>query len=611
MAVKIVYQDVAVGAADDASVTATQKESISDVSLIPYGGDTGAYATLEPSLWVLDGSVDIYDDEDVAYVSSVLSNEDGLFGDTNLYDSSTRVDGYYISNGGVPTTDATSSYSAAIPIEYGKTYTFSGISGKTGTNNKRCKWYTNDDAPSASNVISSPSAVSVSGIGVPYQITFTVTDNRAKFVRLSFNTADTDVAFVEGDSPPSIYSPTITIAFDDTYTSLGIFVSQFGDAYCNDLNIKWYNGSTQLASEDFAPDKLDYFCENTVENYDKVVITFNAMTHPYRRLRVNQILFGIIRTFEQDELRSGTANIIQQIDHTGREVAYNTLDWTLSSKDDVDFVFQQRQRMEAYDGQTLMGVFYVDDSDRVALRQYKISCKDAVGVLGDDPFPDAYYSNKNAYALAQEICGEFAVEMDAALQSKTVTGIIYQQTRRGALQQLCFAINAIADTSGTDKVKIFALDDSDPVILDETRLRPSGSVSKSSAVTAVTVTAHSYSTSGSGQGIKIGNRTYYDTTSSQTIVNPDVGDGEKPNVVEVSDCTLVSPTNLAEVAQHLYNGVVKRQTHNVSFRLHGELVGRYVQTITPWATDFTGFYIKGNIRLSSFALTQAEVIGDD
>ena len=486
MSVRIIYQDVAVGAAEDASITATQKDSISDVSLLPFGGDKGKYATFEPNYWLLDGSVDIYDGQPVAYVSSNVSNQ------------------------------------------------------------------------STCNL-----------------------------------------------SP----NPTVTVNFDNLYTSLGIFISQIDDGFCDSVNIKWYNGSTLLEDVDFAPDKADYFCQKTVQDYNKVVIAFKHMTLPKRRLRISQIMFGLVRVFERDEIRSGAANVIQQIDHTSRELAVNTLDWTLSSKENVEFIFQQKQPMTAYDGQTLIGAFYIDSADRLAVNHYSISCKDAIGLLDDDVFPDAVYNNKNAYDLAVEICDTFTVDMQADLKTKTVTGILQGQTRRTALQQLCFAIGAIADTSGTEKIRIFTLDDTDIVSLDENRLRPSGSITKDGAVTAVTVTAHSYSTSGSGPSVIINGTTYYDTQTSRTIINTDVSDTEKANVVEVSDCTLISPSNLNEITQHLFDEVTRREHHNVSFRLDGELVGQYVETITPWETAFEGHYIRGNIKLSGFALTEAEIIG--
>ena len=486
MSVKIVYQDMAVGAAEDAAVSATYAEAKSNVNLLPFGGDKGLYATLEPSLWTLDGTIDIYNNQGVSYVTSVVSTAIGSF-----------------------------------PL-----------------------------------------------------------------------------------------APEITITFDNTYTSLGIFISQVGRAYCDKLKIRWYNGSTLLADETFRPTSLDYFCEKTVENYNKVIISLLGMTNAFRRARIDKILFGIVREFGRDELRAGSANLIQQIDNTGRDLPYNTLDWTLSSKKDVEYIFQQKQLMTAYDGDTLLGAFYIDDSNRLALRHYSISCKDAIGVLDDDAFPDAVYTNKNALQLAQEICGSFAVDMQSNLQSKTVTGILLGQTRRQALQQLCFAINAVADTSGSEAIRIFTLDNNNAATLDEHRIRPNGSIEKSSAVTAVTVTAHSYSTSGSGESVIINGTTYYDTQTTHTIVNAEVSASEKANIVEVSDATLVSPSNLIEVTQHLFNEVVKRNKHKFAFRLNGELVGRYLETLTPWEAPFEGFYIRGNIKLSGFALSDAEVIGE-
>lgn len=487
MSVKIIYEDLAPGAADDATVTATKKDAVSDVSLLPFGsGNSADYATLEDNYWTLDGTVDILDDEDISFWSSTLSNASCEFTSSNR--------------------------------------------------------------------------------------------------------------------------PVITISFSSRITSLGITLSFRGDSIANSLSIKWYDNATLLDTKSFAPDSAEYFCENSVQNYDKVEITFLGTTLPYRRVRLDSILFGIIRTFEQSELRSGSAKVVQQIDNTSRELPTNTLDFKLSSRENVEFIFQTKQQIAAYDGNTLVGVFYIDDSSRQAENIYDIQCVDAIGVLENDPFPDAYYSSVNALTLAQAICGDFTVDMQVSLQSKTLSGILYGQNRRTALQQLCFALGAVADTSGTDKIKIFALGSDTPVELDENRLRPGGSVSKQPIVTAVTVTAHSYSTSGSGQGIKINGVTYYDTTTTYTITNTDAPASEKPNVVEVSDCTLVSPSNLQEVTQKLFDEVTRRNTHKVKFRLNGEMPGEHVQTITPWNTDFVGHYVTGSITLSSFALTDAEVI---
>ena len=485
MSVRVVYQDIAPGSAEDATVSASGKAAISNISLLPFGsGNSDEYATLEPNAWTLDGSMEIYDDQDVSYWSSALSNSSGVF--------STQ--------------------------------------------------------------------------------------------------------------------PTITFTFSRSITSLGLYFIFRGDCWCSALTIDWYANNAVIDTQDYAPDGMEFFCENSVTNYDKVVITLKETSLPKRRVRLDQISFGIVRTFERDELRTGSAKVVQQIDNTSRGLPANTLDFKLSSQENVEYIFQTRQQMAAYDGTNLIGVFYVDDSNRQAENIYDITCVDAIGVLEYDAFPDTYFNNATALSIAEAICGEFLVDMQADLQTKRLTGILVGENRRTALQQLCFALGAVADTSGTDKIKIFTLSTPDPVELDEHRLRPGGSVNKAPVVTAVKVAAHSYSTSGSGSGIVINGVTYYDTVTFTTVLNPDATASDKANVIEVSDCTLVSPAIVSDVAQHLLDELMRRNTHRVRFRLDGEQPGEYVQTITPWSTDFLGHYISGSIVLSGFALTDAEVI---
>lgn len=176
-------------------------ERVSDNAVGYYEVNSGVFLEPEAGTPTFSG----YDASHLA-LSVVGTDEVISVSGKNLYNAATRVDGYYLSSGGVPTEADGSSYSAAIPIKYGQTITFSGISGKTGTNNKRIKWYTNDDEPSTSNVISSPDPIAVEGAGVPYSKTFSVWDNRAKFMRISINTADTNVMIEIGDTATD-YAP--------------------------------------------------------------------------------------------------------------------------------------------------------------------------------------------------------------------------------------------------------------------------------------------------------------------------------------------------------------------------------------------------------------------
>ena len=79
MSSKLIYRDVAVGADEDAVITATGASAASDTTLLPDGAGTPALITLEQNLWVLDGGYTLYDAQPVAFLSSALSGADGAF----------------------------------------------------------------------------------------------------------------------------------------------------------------------------------------------------------------------------------------------------------------------------------------------------------------------------------------------------------------------------------------------------------------------------------------------------------------------------------------------------------------------------------------------------
>lgn len=79
MAVKLIYKDVALGADDDAAVTATTSEDFSDVAKIPYGAETPAIATGEPNGWGLTHDYTVLDKQPVAFWSVERSGADCSF----------------------------------------------------------------------------------------------------------------------------------------------------------------------------------------------------------------------------------------------------------------------------------------------------------------------------------------------------------------------------------------------------------------------------------------------------------------------------------------------------------------------------------------------------
>lgn len=404
--------------------------------------------------------------------------------------------------------------------------------------------------------------------------------------------------------------PTITVDFDQQYTSLGIYLrfdTATGD-YCSALTIRWYQGSRLLAEKTFYPDGPEYFCENTVEAYSRVVIQLDKTHLPCCRARLSRIMFGIIRTFLLDELRS--VKVTEQVDLISAEAAVNALDFELDSKSDVEYMFQLRQPVYAYNGEVLVGVFYISDSSRKGENLYGLSCVDAIGVLDEDTVPAAVYEARPVRGLLEEVLdGKFRLELDPALEVETVTGYLPDCTRREALHQIAFALRAIVDTSGTDAVRVYRLPNDAPDELPPGRVYIGGSVDTSAVVTAVSVTAHSYSRTGSGNDtMEVGGVTWYHTTAVTTIKNPNVTASDKQNVKEIKDATLVNSGNVAAVARTAYDYYMRRNTQRVKIVMSDETPGSHVTAPTPWGSRVTGHISSMSITLSGIAAADCEVM---
>lgn len=489
MSVRIVYQDIAAGADEDAAIETESAASFSDPSLLPFGGSEAPLASLEPGSWLLDGSRELLDEQPVAFWSTEPSGPDGLF-----------------------------------------------------------------------------------------------------------------------ETPPEL-----TLSFDSRYTSPGLFLRfdpGTGD-YCTSVTIQWLRGETVLAEAGFAPDGVDFFCARVVEAYDRIILRFHATSLPYRYAKLTKIVFGLSRTFLRDELRN--VRITAEASVISSEIAVNTLDFTLDSKTDVEYMFQLKQPVSAYDGDRLIGVFYIDSSTHRASGLYDISCIDAIGVLDEDTVPAAIYNGYPAGQLLEEIVGgHFELKLDTALALSPISGYLPSCTRRQALQQVVFALRAVADTSGTQAIRIYRDRENTPGKFPLNRVYTGGTVETAAIVTAVRVTSHSYSLTGSGNDtVEVDGKTWYHTASVTEINNPKVVATDKQNVVEVSGATLVTPDNVAQVAQHVYTYQMKRERQKVRIVMAGELPGDRVSVPTPWGTIISGYITRMDIVLSGVAAADCEIVGTE
>jgi len=489
MSVRIVYQDIAAGADEDAAVSTQDAASFSDVSLLPFGAEHTPIAALAPGSWLLDGSREILNSQPIEFWSAAMSGPDARFEDP----------------------------------------------------------------------------------------------------------------------------PEIIIEFDERYTSPGIFLT-FDPAsgeYCPSVTIQWFQGVSKLYEGSYHPNSAEYFCAHTAAAYDKVVIRLNATSIPFRRAKLSKIAFGVSRTFYRAELRN--VRVRQEVSIISSEVAVNTLDFTLDSKADVEYMFQLKQPVSAFDGDILIGVFYISSSKQRGKGLFDVSCKDAVGVLDEDPYPARMCVSIPARELLEDILGgHFGLELDAALSAVPVTGYIPDGSRRQALQQVVFALGAMVDTSGSEAIRVYKDREASPKKIPLGRIYTGGTVDKSSIVTAVRVLTHSYRAGGEGNDtVEVGSVVYNHSTDVTDIVNPNVTASDKQNVIEVKEATLVNPENGAAVAQHLYNYYTMRDTQKIRIVMDGERPGDHIASPTPWGTVMNGYIASMDIVLSGIAAADCEIVGTD
>lgn len=410
----------------------------------------------------------------------------------------------------------------------------------------------------------------------------------------------------------------LTLTFD-TYN--GIFATR--------LSIKWLRitdeSITTLAEQEFTPDNAFYFCRNQVENYNKVVITFYSLNMPKNRLKLRAIDYGYGTFFYGDELRN--VKLIQEIDPISTQISINTADFTLDSRSDMEYSFQQKQPLSVFFNGELKATTFVKTSKRQAKFLWQIQSEDYIGLMDSIPYYGGIYTNKNAVELLTDIfkVAKVPYSVDEVFANETITGYIPYTTCREALMQVTFAIQAVVDTSNSDVIKVFALEEDVKQTIPLNRIMQGQNFDDDETVTGVDVAVHSYkpiaetvdvydaNESGIGQNIFVkfseplhdlsitngsfatdddGNelkhtnyavinanagcvlrgQQYEHTTQTRRKNNPVVLASEIEKIVAIDNATLVSQYNIDNVLEKCYNWLIKTNTTNLKI-----VEGKHVQ----------------------------------
>jgi hypothetical protein len=401
------------------------------------------------------------------------------------------------------------------------------------------------------------------------------------------------------DENSSYQSPqVITIKLDDKFSSMGVQLrfKPETEEWASNLSIVWYQDDTELASENFVPDNSIYFCSTTVEAFNKVVITVNKTSKPFRRLRIDHILFGVNRLFYPNQLIS--ADIQQNLSPISDILPESSLSFELDDIDDIEFMFQQKQPVNVWYEKQILAAFYIKGSKRSSLSRYSLECENAIGILTDLPFsPVMYEVETDAKAVIKGLIGDqFVLDWDGSLVNKTIRGYLNVKTKREALQQICFAIGAVISTTKTQGIKVFKIGTQEAKIIEQGRIYEGNNVDKAAILTNLNIYSHLYTPvtdqKAGDDVIKIGEgvdaKYYLHTFTIKTKENPNISKNAKANVMEIKEATLVNSDNVAEIEERVYDYLMKVSTHNFKFVLETEELGDYVTAATPYEEEKSG-----------------------
>lgn len=490
MALKLVYEDIAVGADEAATVTASDKESFADLTAVPFGIDPPAIATAELNGWGLIHDYKVIDKQPFAYWSKSQSGADCVFA-----------------------------------------------------------------------------------------------------------------------NPPVI---TVDFSVQQTSTGLTFFFSDVSKDYCRKFSVVWYQDGEEKSSETYYPQEPSFVVENVVEAFDRLVITFEETSLPGKRVKLEKVMIGVQREIEGDELTA--AKFVHEVDLISDIVPINVFDADFKNDKRVDFIFQRTQPVEAYNGTDLIGVYYLEESERTGGNSYSISCMDAIGILDLSEYPGNIWIEDTPLTtiLNDVIGGLFSVDIAPAFAESTLRGYIPDCTRREALQYVAFALGAVVDTSGSSKIKLFPMPLGTGAEIPAQKTYIGGKVEVAAPVTEVTVTAYVFFDERPGENdesVNVNGVEYRYYTETKHAYNPDIVSTTLPRKIKFDKSYLVNLSNAQTLADNIMVYYMRRENYMFDHVLEGQKTGDRAAAYLPWEAEArNGNITKMTVKYSGIVKTETEML---
>lgn len=447
--------------------------------------------------------------------------------------------------------------------------------------------------------------------------------------------------------------PLITIDFEQRFSATGITLtfSPSTEQWCTDILVKWYREGELLAEISGRPGTAQWSGGGPVDSFDRITLELMATNQPGQLAKIQQIVVGKTIVFGREEIVS--AQLVNEIDHTLGTLPVDTSRFEVTGPDGLLLHPQERQRLELYRDGQLLASHYIVTSTREVAGQYVLDCQSAIGLLEDD-FLGGIYDDEPMKNVVSDILGDIQYEIAQELDEETITGYIPVCTRREALQQVAFAVGALATTWRSSRIRLVPLAAGEATEFTPDGIFPGARLERSSRVAKCEVTVHRYKKSNTEEvllededvdglvtfpdphwdysitggeitasganwlrvtasgPVTVTAKTYIHTTSIRSRTNPDATYAERSNVMAVSEATLVTKANAQKVLDRLYVASQLRHELSQDAIITDQSIGDDVTSSTPWRGQIRGIITSMDSTLTQNGHTAAvRIVGEE
>lgn len=304
----------------------------------------------------------------------------------------------------------------------------------------------------------------------------------------SFSFADDDIAnngelgFVSNNlcNENGIFQlePTFTFTFVNTHSSMGITLTfdVFNDEYATEFIINAYDSLNNLilSKHVIDNDSVQIAPIGQFYLYKKIEVIIKKWSKPFRRCRVVEVDFGIVKVYTDKNLIK--MSLIEDMDVITKNLAASEFKFTVeNSKKDFNILnpdgfhkfLQERQVVTPEIGVVIgataeyiqLGKYYLMDwvSDEGTLTS-TFTARNIIDLMASYDYENLVAkSGYNLYKMAVDIfniCGVTNYEIDPALQSISTNGLVKKNNCRNILQLIAIAGMCNVYVTREDKIII-------------------------------------------------------------------------------------------------------------------------------------------------------------